>query len=35
MREDLMTIRELYIEHCVRQRLYDGTFQLDYIIFRH
>ena len=30
-----MAVCKFYLKHCVRQRLYDGTFQFDYIIFCH
>ncbi len=33
--QDLVAVGQLDLEHSIRQRLYDGTFELDYIIFCH
>ena len=35
MCQDLVPIWQFYLEHCIGQRLYDGTFQLNYVVFSH
>ena len=35
MGQDLVPVGQLDLEHRIGQRLYDGTFQFDYIVFCH